>query len=217
MFYSLEIKICYVQQRRRQQLCLPRLQRHCFSFSLCPFRGIRHRECEVVIRNALFCGHVLSHRWIVASSCFTDVTQLLSFHRDIILHVVRSRAFVSAFYLQRRVEHLPRNAGVQLTFHISTKPWFELLCMNVLPFQVDMRSMQVHRPAGRQTKLFNITWKAFIDRKIQQRIPPPRFLQQRAEAASVSHSDGAAWITPCNTNKYINNKWRNTEGELSDI
>ena len=39
----------------------------------------------------------------------------------------------------------------------------------------------------------------------------------RAEAASVSHSDWAAWITPCNTNKYINNKWRNTEGELSDI
>ena len=126
MFYFLEIKICYVQQRRRQQLCLPRLQPHCFSFSLCPFRGIRRRECEVVIRNALFCGHVLSHRWIVASSCLIDVTQLLSFHPDIIMHVERSRVFVSAFYLQRWVEHLPRNAGVQLTLHIS-KPWLELL------------------------------------------------------------------------------------------
>jgi len=28
--------------------------------------------------------------------------------------------------------------------------WFELLCMNVLLFQIDMRSMQVHRPAWRQ-------------------------------------------------------------------
>ena len=33
----------------------------------------------------------------------------------------------------------------------------------------------------------------------------------RAAAASVSHSDWAAWIAPCNTNKYINNKWRDTE------
>ena len=33
----------------------------------------------------------------------------------------------------------------------------------------------------------------------------------RAEAASVCHSDGVAWITPCNTSKYINNKWRDTE------
>ena len=124
MLYFLESKICHAQPRRREQLCHPRLHLHRLSFSLCSLGGIQ-RECEVVLFNALFCGHVPSHRWIVAWLCSIDVTHLLSLHRDIILHVVRGRALVRAFYLQRRVEHLLRNAGVQLTLHISTKPWFE--------------------------------------------------------------------------------------------